>query len=252
MIFRNALEGQIKNPAVMMMCLCFLSTLVFTTEKLWQVIGHRGFDPVNIVWYLVINEVLVFSYDERMHRKITNDIRSGNIGYSLMRPLSYLGQCVIEGLGVFCVRLPFLLLGGSLLAFIITGCHLPATFYGIGVVFILMLLSGFFMNLCLISIGLLGLYTQTTNSVFSVWQRLMFVLGGLFSPLTIYPSWLRNLSMYTPFSRGLYGIARLIYEFSWRIVLDTAVHLLGWIVIMSFVSKWLYSVLLKKVSVNGG
>ncbi|MDR2778254.1 MAG: ABC-2 family transporter protein [Rickettsiales bacterium] len=243
--------GQIENPAMIVLCLCFMTTLVFVTEKLWQAIGHRGFDPVNIVWYLVMNEMLFFSFDERIQKRITNDIRSGNIGYSLLRPFSYLEQHVVESIGVFCARLPFLLLGSSALAFVITGA-LPTTFYGIIAVFILMPLSGLFTSLCMISIGLLGLYMQSTNSIFSLWQKFMFVLGGLFYPLTIYPPWLRNLSMLTPFPHGLYEISRLIYEFSWTIMLNTTVHLLGWIVVASFVSRWLYSELLKKVSINGG
>jgi ABC-2 type transport system permease protein len=250
-IFKNASVGQITNPTMMVMRLAFLAMLVITTQMLWQAIGHEGFDPVNIVWYLVMNELLLFSWDDRMQKKILYDIRSGNVGYSLIRPFSYLGQNIIEGMGVFCARLPILMIGGIGLAFALTG-GLPTTFYGILAIFFLMFLSGMLANICLVSIGLLGLYMQNPQSVYWIWQKFIFVLGGLFFPLTIYPDWLNTLAHWTPFPYMLYGVSRLIFEFSLPIVFDTAFHLLGWIAIFYLIAKWQYKALLKKVSVNGG
>jgi len=251
LFFKSSAEYQLRNPWMMLMRLSFLAALVFTTEQLWIVIGHKGFDPVNIVWYLTMNEMLFFAYDEKLQTKIFNDIRSGNIGYSLIRPFSYIKQIVIEGMGVFCVRLPFLMLGGGILAYCMTGAF-PTTFYGVGAIFILMLLSGFFMTLCMVSIGLIGLYMQSVKSIFMIWQKFMFVLGGLLFPLTVYPKLMQDIAAYTPFPWGLYEISRLIYEFSWGAVFNTSLHLLMWTVIMFLLSGWLYKLLLKKVSVNGG
>ena len=242
---------QLRNPAMMIMRLSFLTALVFTTEKLWQAIGHKGFDPVNIVWYLVMNEMLFFSYDERLQRKIFNDVRSGNIGYSLIRPFSYLNQSVIEGMGTFCARLPFLMLGGGLVAYFMTG-GLPATLYGMPVIFVLMILSGLFTTFMIVFIGLLGLYMQSVNSVYLIWHKFMFVLGGLLFPLTIYPEWLQKIAAWTPFPWAVYEISRLIYEFSWSIALNTTLHLILWITVVFVMTNWLFRTLLKKVAVNGG
>jgi ABC-2 type transport system permease protein len=251
LFFKSAAEYQLRNPAMMVMRLCFLAALVFTTEQLWRVIGHKGFDPVNIVWYLTMGEVLMFSYDNRLQTRIFNDIRSGNIGYSLIRPFSYLKQIVAEGMGVFCISMIFITIGGMALAFCITG-GFPATIHGIGAIVVLMILSGFFITLCLVSIGLLGLYMQSSKSVFMIWQKLMFVLGGLLFPLTIYPQWMQTLAAYTPFPWAMYEISRLIYEFNWQIALNTAVHLAGWTALVALLAGWLFKSLLKKVSVNGG
>lgn len=233
------------------MRLSFLATLVFTTQQLWNVIGHKGFDPVNIVWYLVMNEMLFFSYDGKMQKKVFHDIRSGNIGYSLIRPFSYLSQCITESMGMFLARIPFLMLGGGILAYLMTG-SLPTTFHGIFVAFFLMILAGIFFNTCMVVIGLLGLYMQNTNSIFLIFQKLMFVFGGLFFPLTIYPHWMQDIAAWTPFPWGVYEVSRLVYEFNWNIVLNTAGHLIIWTGITLILARVIFVKLLKKVSVNGG
>ena len=250
-VFRNAAQGQLQNHAVLIMRLIFLTVLVFTTEKLWQAIGHKGFDPVDIVWYLTFNELLLFSYDEKMRNKIFNDIRSGNIGYSLIRPFSYFKQCVVEGMGLSAVRLPILALFGPVLAYSMTG-GFPSTFHGAACVFVLMSVASLLINLCIISIGLVGLYMQANFSLYIMWQKFLFVFGGLFFPLTIYPEWLQDIAAATPFPYMLYETSRLVYEFSWPVAWNTAVHLVLWTAAVFLLSVWLFGLLLKKVSVNGG
>ena len=251
LVFRNAAEGQLRNPAVLVMRLAFLAFLVFVTQKLWQAIGHHGFDPVDIVWYLVMNETLFFSYDSKIIKQITNDVRFGNVGYHLMRPISYFAQQLTESMGIFCAKLPFLMIGGSVLAYLLTG-GLPTTPCGMVVIFPLMIMSGLFTSVCLVAIGMLALYMHNPNSIYIVWQKFMFVFGGLFFPLTIYPEWMQRIATLTPFPWGVYEVSRLIYEFSWPIAFNAALHLIIWTAVAFLIANRMSKVLLRKVSVNGG
>ena len=251
LFFKNAAESELRAPWMIIMRLSFLTALVFVTAQLWTAIGHRGFEPVNIIWYLVMNEMLIFSHDSKMQKRVFHDIRSGNIGYSLIRPFSYLSQCLSESMGMFFARIPFLMLGGGIIAYLIGG-GLPATPQGIPVVFALMILAGIFYNTCVIFIGMLGLYMQNTESVQLIFSKLMMLLGGLFFPLTIYPEWMQSLAAWTPFPWALYEVSRLVYEFSWAIAFNTFIHLFMWTAAALIMTTAIFAKLLKKVSVNGG
>ncbi|MDR0231871.1 MAG: ABC-2 family transporter protein [Dysgonamonadaceae bacterium] len=250
--FKTAYITELKNPYMIVMRLVMLTLLVFVTQQLWLVIGHKGFEPVNIVWYLVMNEMLFFSYDGKMQKKIHNDIRSGNVGYSLIRPFSYLSQCITESTGMFLARIPFLMVGGGIIAYLLTGGGLPTTYWGIPVALLLMLVSGIFFNTSQVVIGLLGLYMQNTHSVAMIFQKFMFLLGGLLFPITVYPQWLQDIAAWTPFPWAVYEVSRLVYEFNWGIVFNTAAHLIMWTVATFILAYVIFKQLLKKVSVNGG
>ena len=230
------------------MRLMFFLVLVFITQKMWIAIGNKNFDPVNLVWYLMINETLMFGYGDKLQKDIFYNIRSGNIGYSLIRPFSYFGQLISEAMGIFAVRFLVMLLGGSIFTYVLAG-GFPTTFYGIGVIFVLMLISGVFINLCLIGLGLTALYMQSSRSTYMIWQKMLWIFGGLMFPLTIYPKWMQNVAAKTPFSYSMYEISRLIYGFDWKIVWNTTIHLILWTLATFLFVLWF---MLKKVSVNGG
>jgi ABC-type uncharacterized transport system permease subunit len=154
-------------------------------------------------------------------------------------------------MGAYCARLPFVLLGSIILAWTLSG-GLPSTVQGVVVIPLLLLLSGVFINFCLVTIGIMGLYMQSTNPIYMIWQRCLFLLGSLFYPLTIFPPLFQRIARHTPFSHVMYGTARLVYEFDWVLVRSTVCHLFLWTLFAFLLMKWMLSILLKKVSVNGG
>jgi ABC-2 type transport system permease protein len=50
------------------------------------------------------------------------------------------------------------------------------------------------------------------SPLFWVWQKLLFILGGLMMPLSIYPDWIQRVAHMTPFPSMLAGPAGFMLE----------------------------------------
>ncbi len=59
-------------------------------------------------------------------------------------------------------------------------------------------------------VGLCAFWIRRTVPVYLCVQKLSFLLGGLFAPLTLYPGWLRNLAEASPFAAQLYWPAAVV------------------------------------------
>ena len=61
-------------------------------------------------------------------------------------------------------------------------------------------------------IGFLTAWVGNPAPAYWIWQKLVFVFGGLFIPLTLYPAWLRDLGRETPFAAILFHPASLVLD----------------------------------------
>jgi ABC-2 type transport system permease protein len=73
-------------------------------------------------------------------------------------------------------------------------------------------------------IGFLTAWVGTPAPAYWIWQKVMFVIGGLFLPLTLYPDWIREAGIATPFAAILYHPASLALDASPAAILVV----LGW------------------------
>jgi ABC-2 type transport system permease protein len=88
--------------------------------------------------------------------------------------------------------------------------------------------------------------------VYWVWQKLVFVLGGLFVPLEIYPGWLREIALWTPFAAMLHGPGRMAFGWQPELALLVAAKLFFWGVAVSALLYLVYRRALRVLDVNGG
>lgn len=226
-------------------------------RQFWLIVKAGGGDnpliqPTDFIWYLLLGCLLQYGRPEGLHCRIEEDVRTGDIAYCLLRPVSYIGARLFESLGTFCVRLPVLLSCGGLWAFYLTNGELPSSFQALPVILVLLFLAFILVSLGTIFVGLSALFLQDSIPLFWMVQKAEYILGGLFFPLIFYPDWLYQLAMCTPFGYVGYGVARLIYDFKWELALETGGMLLLWIIGGMSVLKVMYSLLMRKVTINGG
>jgi len=88
--------------------------------------------------------------------------------------------------------------------------------------------------------------------VYLVWQKAMFVLGGLMVPLSLYPEWLQTLARYLPFASFLYAPGRLVLDgrasFDWGLPLQ----LCGWLVLGALTVAGLERLGRRSIEIQGG
>src|SRR5574344_996641 len=85
--------------------------MMFIFLNLWQYIYSdpneliNGYSMNQMIWYVIFAEVLYMSISGRkLSRKISNDVKSGNIAYNINKPYSYIGYIISNTMGSVAVK----------------------------------------------------------------------------------------------------------------------------------------------------
>jgi len=194
-------EAAAEWPAVLGRSLVFaLPILIFAA--IWHATPLAALtlprhDVPHLIWYVATTEIIVFAM-AFPYRGIEDDIRLGRIEAGMTRPVPYTLAALAENFGAATFR--FVVLGaiGVGLGLALTGIApvrpeaLPALALGallgclMGVVFQVM-------------VGLSAVWFDQAAPLFWIWQKAMFVLGGLLLPLSLYPEAVAAVAHWTPF-----------------------------------------------------
>jgi ABC-2 type transport system permease protein len=235
----------------------FLIVLIFVLGQLWKttysVRGAKllsGFSISDMIWYLAAAETIATSMPA-LTRRIDQEVRSGQLAYLLGRPCSYIFYNFAQYMGERLVRFTINGIVAAVVALVFVGPpHLtwmgvvawpPVTFLALCIDFV-----------AYFSIGLLAFWTEDTNSFSFVFSRLTLVLGGVLAPLEIFPQPLRSIAQALPFSAILYGPARTLVHFELYPFLGLLEQQLITIAAGCVILFAIYSVAIRRVSINGG
>jgi ABC-2 type transport system permease protein len=161
-------------------------------------IAAYGLTQSNMIWYMGVTEFVVFSTATFQYREFQHEIRSGEIDLLLLRPCPLWIVKLGDGTGRFLAR--FLVLSAPCLT--LTGLVAGATSPGAGRMLGLALSAGLSSPLLVASYFMLGascLWVKQAEPVFWIWQKSMFLFGGLLWPLSLYPPAVQKLAWLTPF-----------------------------------------------------
>ena len=235
----------------------FIILIMFIFVQLWTAAYASqgateiaGLTLADTIWYFLIAEMIElgkFRHDQR----ISDEVKDGSIAYTLNRPYNYLAYHFFNGLGETVIKMALIFLLGLPIVLYYAGPSsiswqaLPAVLL---VVFLALVL-----DFCMASsIGLLAFVTEDTFSFRLIYQKLMFIIGGLLIPLDFLPEWLRRISRLLPFSQVTYAPAKLFVAFDLQLFLGTLALQLIWILIMGSLLFLQYRWATRRLVVNGG
>ncbi len=198
--------------------------------------GVAGLKAAHLIWYLTITEIVVLA-PGYPSRTIENDIQSGDIAAGLLRPVPYGLGFLAEQWGTTLYRALVMSVTGAAAAYLLSGAwvlplwSLPFTFAAIVLGCAMIVLVG-------LPVGYTCAWFGASAPAFLVWQKSLFVFGGLMLPLTLYPSALGAFARATPFAAILYAPASAVLPgfapvdfagvFASQIVWLAAFALLAW------------------------
>ncbi|HJT57392.1 MAG TPA: ABC-2 family transporter protein [Ktedonobacteraceae bacterium] len=235
----------------------FLVVLIFVLGQLWKTTysarGAKllsGFSISDMIWYLAAAETIATSMPA-LTRRIDQEVRSGQLAYLLIRPCSYVFYNFAQYMGERLVRFTINGVVAAVVALVFVG---PPHLTWMGVIAWPLVA---FLALCIdfvayFSIGLLAFWTEDTNSFSFVFSRLTLVLGGVLAPLEIFPQPLRSIAQALPFSAILYGPARTLVHFELYPFLGLLEQQFITIAVGCVILFAIYSVAIRRVSINGG
>lgn len=183
--------------------------------QLWQAtplgeLGRADVTPEGLLWYVAVTEWIVFAAG-MPYREIEADIRDGRIATALTRPVGYGAAMYAQWLGEVAYRLLVLGALGFAAAWWLAGAPpmAPARWAAIAA-------SGCVATAVLLvwqyAIGMTAAWAGAAAPLYWIWQKLVFVLGGLLMPVSLYPPVMRAIAEATPFPALIHAPASLAFD----------------------------------------
>ena len=101
-------------------------------------------------------------------------------------------------------------------------------------------------------VGLSAFWMHDVEPLFWVWEKLLFMFGGLMIPLAVYPVWIQKIAAFTPFSAILGARSALAIEFNFFAAFTLVMSLLAWISFTILLLRVFYRRGLHVLTIEGG
>ena len=224
---------------------------VFTS--IWRAVAESGVSAARpqaeMLWYLAMTEWILMSAPS-IHIQIEDEIRRGDVAYQITRPASWLGARLAHGLGALAVRAPVMLVIACAAAWSLAGP--PKRPLGLGVAIAFGLAAAMAVTVFDAAIGVAAFWLGDVAPAYWIWQKLLFVLGGLLLPLQFYPALFVRIARLTPFPALLAGPASLATDEPLMPVTMLAPTLALWALAGWLIARAAFSRAVRRLQVNGG
>lgn len=208
-----------------------------------------GFTLRDLLWYLMLTETIVLSRP-RMAQQIATQVKDGSIAYLLNKPYSFLLYQAAASLGDSTLRMLFNAAAGGTVVWLLVGPP-PAP---LGLLLVLPAMAlGWLLDFCVAALlGLTAFFAEEVAAFEWIYNKLLFLLGGMLIPLDFFPAWLERIAHALPFAAAIYGPARLFVEPSIAALAALLPLQLAWLGALALLVAFAYNRGTAHLSINGG
>lgn len=233
----------------------FVVLILFITFSLYRMLYQgrpavEGFSIAMVLYYLTVTEAVMLA-TVRVHETIAEEIRDGSCAYTLLRPLSYLWYHFCTNLARMGLNLGLTLAVGVAAASLITRFE-PRIVLGMALALPAIALAvtlGFVISFI---IGLLAFSMEEVRPVYLIYQKLVFIIGGMLVPLEFFPPWLRAAVRYLPTTYIAWFPAKCAVQWDPVFFLKGVAMQVGWLAFFLLVARAMFKWGMARVQVNGG
>jgi ABC-2 type transport system permease protein len=211
--FAVAAGRVLRRPGELAVRLLFYTVILVVFAALWSAaaaaVGGRvaGYSSAALLWYVTVAEAAVIATKPRLIEDIGIDIGTGTIATEMLRPVSVLWLRLASELGEAAVRLAMALPIGTAFTWIVAGAPparaaallaLPSAVLAVAA------------NLAAQhAFAGAAFWLSDAKATWYLYQKLVFLLGGMLLPLQLFPAWLERVAWVLPFWTMAYAPARL-------------------------------------------
>jgi ABC-2 type transport system permease protein len=255
-IFKTQLANRLAYPADLITSSLSILVYLWIFLQLWRATysasgqsSIAGLSLSDTLWYLMMTEAIILS-KPRLSRGISDAVKDGSIAYLLNKPYNFLYYQLSTGLADGFTRLfSHILIGGGLVWLLVGPPPDPRGWPFVLVsIFFSLLIDFCFQAL----IGLSAFVAEEVSAFDWIYQKLLFILGGMLIPLDFFPGWLRSISQATPFAYTIYGPARLFVSPDLTRFATLLVGQAIWLAIMAFITGLAFRRGMQWLTINGG
>ena len=232
--------------------------MIFIFFNLWNYIYDdpgkiiNGYSKEQMIWYVIITEIIWSAVGGRLLcKKISNDVKGGNIAYIMNKPYSYIGYAVSSHLGETTIKSIITAIVGIGMGLIFFKGLPNISFLGILIVLISSFLAVIISTLFITFIGLFSFIIEDSNPFYWLYSKIILVLGTIF-PIEFFPGVLGTIIKYSPIYVTCYGPAKLFVDFDTQNAMHIIAAQILYVGIAWAMCYLLYRKGVKKLNVNGG
>lgn len=234
----------------------FLHIFIFIQLYSYLYQGEReiinGYTLNQMIWYIVITEVIWSILKGRqLCKKISNDVKNGNIAYNISKPYSYIGYIFSDHFGSMLIPFITYFISSLVIGYLLVGTLPNITIINILLVIISIILALAISIFLVMFIGLFSFYVEDSGPFYWVYSKVILVLGTLL-PIEYFPGIMQTILKYSPVYVTCYGPAKLFVDFSYQ----NAVSIISAQILYLFISygicAFIYKKGVRKLNVNGG
>ena len=231
----------------------FYAVVTSVVSALWRTAaaGHggeiAGYSGAALTWYIMASEAVIISLNVRLIEDIGNEIGDGSIAAELLRPAPVLWVRLATEVGRALPRLFACLAVGSALAFLLVGGPPRAASLPFAVPAVVLAIAN---NLIAQhAFASISFWIRDARSTWYLYQKLVFILGGMLLPLQVMPGPLRAVAFGLPFMTMSYVPARLYsgHVEPWLIPVQ-----LVWLVVLALLCNVAFTRGERRLQVVGG
>jgi ABC-2 type transport system permease protein len=256
LVGRTSLRSRWTYPADIVGVVVNYGLFVFVFSRLWTTAyagkaTMAGYDQHALTWYFIVSELVLFSLGNSTFVNLSNDIKTGQVAYTLSRPwalpLTALSESLAAALGLV---VPFALVGwvvGSLSA----GVWVPASGLQIAALALSLLLTLILQFLCQFLLSMTAFWMEENAAFLWIHQKFALILGT-FLPLEFFPASWRPWIEATPYGWLAYPPSRMAVAFD---PLQAGFLLAGqvvWILLISGAVALVFAVGRRRTVLQGG
>ena len=198
--------------------------------------------------YIGVTEWITLSVAS-IHLRLEDDIRLGMLEPHLLRPKSYLVQKIAESLGDTLGRL-IGIGAAALIALALSGHTLPPLI-AFAYVAVLGPLGAAIGVLIYTNVGLAAFWVRRVLPPYIITQKIWFLLGGLFAPISLYPLWFYRVAIVSPFAASIFLPANQMIAPSAATFATALVAQLVWIALLAGLIALIWRAGLRKILREG-
>jgi ABC-2 type transport system permease protein len=206
-----------------------------------------GYTASSLTWYLAASEAVTISLNSRLIADIGSHIVSGEIATEMLRPVPVLRQRVVAEFGRILPRLLLCSILGITLCLLTVGA--PRQWASIVLAVPSLILAVACNIVAQHAFAALAFWLRETGATWFLYQKFVFMLGGMLLPMQVLPKLLRKAASFTPFPSMAYAPARLVSgHFEPRLI---AVQI-GWLIALYLLALFAFAKGEARFQVVGG
>ena len=257
-IYKSELLSNLQYTLNILFRLINFVMIIFIFLNLWDYIYDNpnelinGYSKNQMIWYVIITEIIWSATEGRRYcKKISDDVKGGNIAYMINKPYSYIGYAVSSHLGETTIKGLIALGVGFVMGGFILGEFPTISAIGVILSFISILLAILISLMIITFIGLISFIIEDSVPIYWLYSKIILILGVIF-PIEFFPGVLAQIIRYSPIYVTCYGPAKLFVDFSYSAAAEILLAQVVYFGIALMMCYGLYAKGVKRLNVTGG